>query len=339
MNSIDDSVPNVQCKNCRNTFKSTSILRHLRKDDCKQAYTEKELNDLKSESKDRATKKQKIWKDFNKEHVTTKAAEYHAENRERLSCQKAKRYVDGKEEIELQRRHWSWLHSGKAYYEKKKFALAQYDKFIWRENGKWHKDINRFKNSEVITKDIDMRLDNLKIELDNKMKDLHDIAIREVQAIEKELGIPEDRKFENYLNDQQFQHAIFTHLRQYMDFKRRHIYYYAQDQLKEIADNLKERLDPWIEENLANDNAKRAQVQRMIETEELEQLRINEEYFHEVKANMFEIHRKDVENGRSKEQSWEDYKKLKKPPAYLFISPGRMYPSEIENCRRTGLIC
>ena len=332
----DDSNTIIECKKCQNTFQSTSILRHLRRDACKQAYTEQELNNLRTEAKDRANAKRRNWKEENKEHVKAKAADYCAENREKksnqnsdyykahkdeISVQKAQKYQESKDDIELQWRHWNWLHSGPDYYRKKWFALAQYDKFIWNENGKWHTDIKRFKNSKLITKEIAIRLDNLKAELNSKMNDLHNIAIKEVKDIEKELGIPEERKFENYLNDQEFQSNIFVHLREYLCFKRKHIYYFAQDQLKEIANSLKETLDPWIKEHWVENNKQREIIIRKANIHEEEQLRLNEEYFNEVRDKMFEIHRNDVENHRSVAESYNDYSKLRKPPAFQSMRP------------------
>ena len=336
MEATDEFDVIIVCKKCKATFLSTSILRHLRKKECKQAYTEQELDDLKSDSKDRAFKKRKIWKQDNKEHVSQQNSNYYNAHKAELSQKDAKRYLDGKMNKELQWKYWDWLHSNNWYYDRKKEALAQYDKFIWSQNGKWAKEISRFKNSKLITEEKALYLNNLQHELDSKMKDLHDIKVKVVRDIEEEVKLPENRVFENFDNDMEFQCKIFDKFRQYINFKRRHIYYFAHDQLKEIAISLQETLDPWIEKYWASDRKDRDQILKMVEIDEKEQLIINEEYFQEIKEGMFNIHRNG--NGKTKAECWREYDKLRLPPSYLFLSPMKMYPEKIEECRNLGLI-
>ena len=336
----------VECKKCNFTF--TSLLRHLsQKDACKKAYSDEELNNLKSEARERASKKRKIWKKENKDYLSFSNAEYHVENRERIleqkkdyydshkieiSKQRAKTYVNRKENKEVMRLRFEWSLHAPHYYDKKKSALSK-----WEGDYVWQIIIDELKNSKMATIETDLRLDNLKKELDCKVKELHDIQLKEVQDIEKELGIPEEREFKNYLNDKEFEFNIFLTLRQYLEFKRRHISYYGQDKLKEFAKQLQETLDPEKTKYWATDQ-ERNRVNSTVELEEVDQLKINEEYFHEVRPQMFVIHRNALESSKSLEEIRAEYRKLRKPPAFVYFSPNRLFPSSIECSRERGLI-
>ena len=133
----------------------------------------------------------------------------------------------------------------------------------------------------MATKEICLQLDNLKRELDSKITELHEIQFKQVQDIEKELSIPEERKFKNYMNDKEFEWQIFKTLDQFIGFKRQHIYYYAQDRFKDFANKLGESLDAHTK--YWTTDQERDYVNKTVELEELDQLKINEEYFQEVR--------------------------------------------------------
>ena len=157
-----------------------------------------------------------------------------------------------------------------------------------------------------------------------------------VQDIEKELSIPEERKFKNYINDKEFEWQIFKTLDQFIGFKRQHIYYYAQDRFKDFANKLGESLDAHTK--YWTTDQERDYVNKTVELEELDQLKTNEEYFQEVRPQMFLIHRNALENSRSKEEIMKEYRKLRKPPAFIYFSKNSLTPSSIKSCRDRGLI-
>ena len=96
-------------------------------------------------------------------------------------------------------------------------------------------------------------------------------------------------------------------------------------------------LDPEKTKYWASDQ-ERNRVNSTVELEEVDQLKINEEYFHEVRPQMFVIHRNAVENSKSLEEIYAEYRKLRKPPAFIYFSPNWLFPSRIKSARETGLI-
>ena len=87
------------------------------------------------------------------------------------------------------------------------------------------------------------QLNNLKEEIVTKMRTLEMITKAEVQDIEKELGLPETREYENEHNDSYFQIYVFKLFERYINFKQRHVRFLAYDKLKDIAENIGETFE------------------------------------------------------------------------------------------------
>ena len=362
LKSICKPLVNVQCKNCKTTFKSKSLLIHLgKKKDCKVSYSEQELADLHSDAKQNSAKQRKVWRSENKDYLSEKNAEYRDENKETIRNRKAKYYSENKESIlENKKQNYDskqrvekykqkkadrallekmsnwWHYSPREYFTKKENALRAWDMWQWNENSNWQKEIERLKLSDLSSPSAVNQLNNLKEEIVTKMRTLEMITKAEVQDIENELGLPETREYENEHNDSYFQIYVFKLFERYINFKQRHVRFLAYDKLKDIAENIGETFelkgDYWEKEM-----NQREKVKTMLKMEEKDQVNLNEEYFQEIKNKMFSIHRKFHNKGKSMSEIKQEYEMLQNPPT-IYISPYWLTYKAIEECETRGYI-
>ena len=94
----NEAVP-VDCKWCKKTFKSNSILKHLTqtKKKCLSKYSENEIALMKDQSKKLSKIKEKQWKNKNENHIIETSSKYYQKNKEQIRKKRALTYAKKKE--------------------------------------------------------------------------------------------------------------------------------------------------------------------------------------------------------------------------------------------------
>ena len=118
-------VKTVECKFCRKTFKSTSILKHLSqtKKDCKLHYSEEELKSMKNDSIKRARYKERKWRTKHSGYYANYRADHYKRNKEILLKEQAE--FDAKNRDKIKLRKSTYYQRRRKYKEKFDYQLLK----------------------------------------------------------------------------------------------------------------------------------------------------------------------------------------------------------------------